>query len=89
MTMPALQAMRPHQWVKNLLVLALAIPVHGVCALLCARDPRIFELLQLWMRTHAVALLANGRHWRGASYSPLSFSPPSIAGRRSAPPAVV
>ena len=29
---------------KNLLTLALALPIHGVCALLCARDARFFDL---------------------------------------------
>ena len=32
---------------KNLLTLALALPVHGICALLCARDARFFDLLLL------------------------------------------
>ena len=27
---------------KNLLTLLLAIPIHGVCGLLCARDARFF-----------------------------------------------
>jgi type IV secretion system protein VirB3 len=58
---------------KNLLTLGLAMPLHGLSALLCARDPRIFELLLLWLRTHAVARIANGRYWRAASYSPLPF----------------
>ncbi len=26
---------------KNLLVLLIAVPIHGVCALLCARDTRV------------------------------------------------
>ena len=30
---------------KNLLSLLLAAPIHGVCALLCARDPRFFDLV--------------------------------------------
>ena len=32
---------------KNLLTLLLAIPIHGVCALLCARDARFFDLALL------------------------------------------
>ena len=32
---------------KNLLTL-LCIPIHGIFALLCLRDPRIFDLLLLW-----------------------------------------
>ena len=30
---------------KNLLTLLIAIPIHGVCALLCARDVRFFHLM--------------------------------------------
>jgi len=33
---------------KNLLTLLMCAPIHGVCALLCARDARFFALL----RTH-------------------------------------
>src|SRR5580658_1467823 len=36
---------------KNLLSLLLAAPIHGVCALLCARAPRFFDLVVLWVRT--------------------------------------
>ena len=32
---------------KNLLTLLLALPIHGVCALLCARDARYFDLVLL------------------------------------------
>ena len=33
---------------KNLLILLLAAPIHGVCMLLCARDARFFDLVLLW-----------------------------------------
>ena len=33
---------------KNLLTLLLALPIHGICALLCARDARFFDLVLLW-----------------------------------------
>ena len=46
---------------KNLLTLALALPIHGICALLCARDARFFDLALLWARTRIPALLANAR----------------------------
>ncbi|MBW8077941.1 MAG: type IV secretion system protein VirB3, partial [Gallionella sp.] len=42
---------------KNLLTLLLALPIHGICALLCARDARFFDLLLLWGRTRIPALL--------------------------------
>ncbi len=29
---------------KNLVTLLIAIPIHGLCSLLCARDPKFFEL---------------------------------------------
>ena len=70
---------------KNLLTLGIAIPVHGLSALLCARDPRIFDLILLWARSHVPALLANGRIWAAASYSPLPVAPAAHDGRRRSP----
>jgi type IV secretion system protein VirB3 len=67
---------------KNLLTLAIALPIHGVCALLCARDARFFDLVLLWARTWIPALLANARLWRSSSYSPLILDPPDTRGRR-------
>ena len=67
---------------KNLLMLAIAVPIHGICALLCARDARFFDLLLLWGRTRIPALLANARLWRSSSYSPLTLDPPDMRGRR-------
>ena len=67
---------------KNLLTLLLALPIHGVCALLCARDARYFDLILLWGRTRIPALLANARLWRSSSYSPLALAPPDVRGRR-------
>jgi type IV secretion system protein VirB3 len=67
---------------KNLLALALCIPIHGICALLCARDPRFFDLLLLWGRTRLPALLGNLRVWQASSYSPLALDLPAAGGRR-------
>lgn len=67
---------------KNLLTLALAVPIHGICALLCARDARFFDLLLMWGRTRIPALLANVRLWRSSSYSPLTLDLPDGRGRR-------
>jgi type IV secretion system protein VirB3 len=67
---------------KNLLALLLAAPIHGVCALLCARDPRFFDLALLWGRTRIPALLANARFWKSSSYSPLTLDLPNLRGRR-------
>jgi len=67
---------------KNLLTLLLAAPIHGVCALLCARDPRFFDLALLWGRTRIPALLTNARLWKSSSYSPLTLDLPDTRGRR-------
>jgi type IV secretion system protein VirB3 len=67
---------------KNLLTLGLALPIHGICALLCARDVRFFDLLLLWARTRIPALLANARFWKSSSYSPLALDLPDVRGRR-------
>lgn len=67
---------------KNLLTLGIALPLHGICALLCARDPRFFDLLLLWGRTRIPALLANARFWSSSSYSPLALNLPDARGQR-------
>jgi len=58
---------------KNLLTLLVALPIHGVCALLCARDARFFDLILLWGRTRMPAYLANFGLWKASSYSPLAL----------------
>lgn len=67
---------------KNLLILLLAAPIHGVCMLLCVRDARFFDLLVLWGRTRLPALLANLRFWKASSYSPLIIDLPDTRGHR-------
>ncbi len=67
---------------KNLLTLLLCAPIHGVCALLCSRDARYFDLLLLWARTRLPALLSNSRYWQASSYSPLSIDLPNRRGAR-------
>src|ERR1700692_1048161 len=54
---------------KNLLTLLIAAPIHGVCALLCLRDARYFDLLLVWGRTRLPAYVSNFRVWRASSYS--------------------
>jgi type IV secretion system protein VirB3 len=66
---------------KNLPTLLLCLPIHGTCALLCARDARFFDLLLLWVRTRAPAWLANRRLWQASSYSPLLLAKPRRGGR--------
>ncbi len=67
---------------KNLLTLLLAAPIHGVCALLCARDARFFDLVLLWGRTRLPALLTTLRFWRASSYSSLVLDLPGRGRRR-------
>jgi type IV secretion system protein VirB3 len=69
---------------KNLLILLLAAPVHGVCMLLCVRDARFFDLALIWGRTRLPAFLANLRFWKASSYSPLILDVPDARGRRRA-----
>ncbi len=69
---------------KNLVCLLLCAPIHGVCMLLCARDPRFFDLVLLWGRTRLPAVFANLRVWRASSYSPLVIDMPNRRGRRAA-----
>lgn len=70
---------------KNLLTLLIAIPIHGVCALLCTREARYFHLMLLWVRTRLPAHLGTIRLWQAASYSPLSLDLPNRNGRRRSP----
>ncbi len=72
--------------VKNPLILLLALPIHGICMLLCARDARFFDLAALWAQTRMLGLLANVRAWKGNSHSPLMLDPPRRNGRRRADP---
>lgn len=73
---------------KNLLTLLIAIPIHGVCALLCARDARFFDLILLWGRTRMPSYFTNFRLWKASSCSPLTLDLPSRAGRRRDAPRV-
>lgn len=67
---------------RNLLTLLVCAPIHGLCALLCARDARFFDLALLWGRTRLPALLGNLRYWKASSYSPLALDLPDHRARR-------
>jgi type IV secretion system protein VirB3 len=67
---------------KNLLTLLVCAPIHGVCALLCARDARFFDLVLLWGRTRLPAVLGTLRLWKASSYSTLALDLPDVQGRR-------
>ena len=74
---------------RNLLTLLLAIPIHGICALLCLRDARIFDLVLLWGRTRLAAYAGTFRYWRASSYGALRLDLPDARGRRRAEPTLV
>lgn len=65
---------------RNLLSMLLAVPVHGIAALLCARDARFFDLILLWCRTRLPALFGNMGYWQAASYSPMRLKT-DVSGR--------
>ena len=71
---------------KNLLTLLIAVPIHGVCVLLCLRDPRFFDLMLLWGKTRLLAYATNYRVWRASSCSPMELSRPDRDGRRNGLP---
>ncbi len=73
---------------RNLLTLLLVFPIHGICALLCLRDPRIFDLVLLWGRTRLPAYLGTYRYWRASSYSALPLDLPDRRGRRKVWPVI-
>jgi type IV secretion system protein VirB3 len=68
---------------KNLVTLLLGAPIHGICALLCARDARFFDLILLWGRTRMPAVLGNLRVWGASSYSALTLGLNVSGARRS------
>jgi len=67
---------------RNLLTLLLCAPIHGLCALLCSRDARFFDLLLMWGRTRLPALVGTMRFWHASSYSTLTLDLPDSRGRR-------
>src|SRR5262249_36401870 len=73
---------------RNLFVLLLCVPIHGMCALLCARDPRFFDLVLLWGRTRLRAAFGTLRIWKASSYSALTLDLPDFRGHRRAQPLV-
>jgi len=74
---------------RNLLTLLVCMPIHGLCALLCARDARFFDLLLMWGRTRLPAIAGTLRFWQASSYSPLTLDLPDGRGWRAANVTVV
>jgi type IV secretion system protein VirB3 len=74
---------------RNPLFLLMALPLHGLCWLLCARDVRRFELALLWGQTRLLGYGANLTSWRSNTYSPLILDVPNARGRRHQTPTVI
>jgi type IV secretion system protein VirB3 len=68
---------------RNLLWLGLCIPLHALAWLLCATEPRFFDLLMLWGRTRGPATMGTLGFWRASSYSPLALDAADRRGRRT------
>lgn len=67
---------------RNLLWLLICVPIHGLAWLLCASEPRFFDLLMLWGRTRGPGLFGNARFWRANAYSALALDLPNGHSRR-------
>jgi len=69
---------------RNLLALLVCLPVHGILWILCAVEPRFFELLLLYVRTRR-RNPGSRVVWRAASYAPAPFRSlrDANAGRRA------
>ena len=59
---------------KQLLTLVVALPVHGVCMLACARDARFFDLAMLWLRARVGSLLTTFGFFGASSAGPLRMT---------------
>lgn len=44
-------------------------PIHAVFYLMCMHEPRIFELIALWIKTKGANVMRV--YWKASSYSPL------------------
>lgn len=56
----------------SLLYGLVALPIHGVCRLICSHDPNQFRILLAWIETRGRH--RNARLWGGASCTPLPFT---------------
>lgn len=54
---------------NSILFLPLYVPMHGVCYLICLKDPRFFRLLTLWFSTKCRSI--GWRYWGAATATPL------------------
>lgn len=67
---------------KDLRTLLLAVPIHGVSALLCARDARCFDLLIQWVMARAHVLFGTFPVFRASTVGPARYSRALRPGRR-------
>lgn len=61
----------------SLLYLLVFVPLHAVSYLLCKAEPRMFELLFLWVKTKGKCL--NRGYWGCSCYSPMADFRPVVA----------
>jgi type IV secretion system protein VirB3 len=61
---------------QQLLLLFAALPIHGISMLLCAREPRWFELAALGVKHRIPAMARTWLYWRASSYTPLRLDLP-------------
>ena len=57
---------------RNLLALLVCLPIHGILWVLCAVEPRFFELLLLHVKTRR-GTRASRTVWRASTYAPAPF----------------
>lgn len=48
-----------------------AIPIHGLCRIICRHDPNMFRILVAWIETRGRA--RNAAFWGGSSCTPLKL----------------
>ena len=53
---------------NNPFVLLLYFPIHGICYLICLKEPRFFRILYLWVATKCKSLY--WRFWGASTASP-------------------
>ena len=57
---------------RNLLALLVCLPIHGILWVLCAVEPRFFELLLLHLKNRR-GRRASRAVWRASTYAPAPF----------------
>lgn len=60
-------------WTSNIVMALLFFPIHGICFLICRKDPRGFELMVCWLRTKFINLIRTRWYWNASSCSPLAL----------------